>query len=99
MITELKNRLVKLTADPKPLLDKNMASVLPKFPPKYSDVCDSLFQNFESEQEEVTLKALSELCKGFVIVIERQLLTYLPGGELHNPDDELVQKMKHTKVK
>eukprot|EP00058_Branchiostoma_floridae_P017731 XP_002603220.1 hypothetical protein BRAFLDRAFT_126976 [Branchiostoma floridae] len=61
------------------------------------DVCHALLKDSEdAELDALTISALELIFSSWVILIEKQLTDYLPGGMYDNPDENLKQKSKHV---
>ena len=84
------------------LMDANSPCVFPEFFPEStrdSMVYDKVFSvSSEGDQQETEL-ALKKLVEGFVVVVQRQLSDFLPGGEYgEEPSIERRMKLKHSKL-
>ena len=99
-VQEMHHNLVNWSTDATPLLSGRNISSIPQFALNVEDDC--VFQSLccQSDQVNTFLKeSLQKLCAGIVIVIERQLVDFLPNGKYSEVADEaLEQKMAHCKL-
>ncbi|XP_064622531.1 uncharacterized protein LOC135484780 [Lineus longissimus] len=68
------------------------------FPPR-DEVYESLFSDMHSSESDLTKSALEKLMTACIMVTERQLVDFLPGGRYSSPATEEQRiSMKHCKL-
>ncbi|KAK7103600.1 uncharacterized protein [Littorina saxatilis] len=96
-VEDLRNTLRNWEQDPSPALSQNCEPVFTGVVfREQPDVLQSLLA--VSEEKATAVKALlQKMCSAMLVVTERQLEDFLPGGKYHNSDDQVLrQRLQHS---